>query len=135
MKHLSWLTAFVLTSAALYSQDSDGKKPDKEQEKEKQEKPAEPPVVTLKGQVIDLACYLALNGAQGGEHQPCAEACVKAGSTTGFKTADKTYVIIRDPMHQKDAPDLTKHINKDAEVTANAFTRDGIQGLKILTIK
>ncbi|MBI1850381.1 MAG: hypothetical protein HYR85_08570 [Planctomycetes bacterium] len=101
------------------------------QEKKAADKPA---VVTMKGQVIDLACYLA-KGALAGDHQGCAEACVKGGASTGFKTKDKTYLVIKDPMHQKDAPDLSKFVNKDAEITGNAFDKDGINGVVILTIK
>src|SRR5262245_768485 len=90
--------------------------------------------VTLSGQVIDLACYLGLD-ALAGDHQQCAELCVKNGATTGFKTKDHTYVVVRDPMHQKDAPGLTRFVNKEVEISANVFEKDGIRGVKILSIQ
>jgi len=69
-----------------------------------QQKPAqpagtaeEPPVVTLKGRVIDLGCWLA-EGELAGEHAECAVTCLQNGATAGFRTADTTYVVLRDPM-------------------------------------
>ncbi len=122
MKRFFWIAPVGLLLGAGTLAAAQGKKEDK------------PPVVTLKGQVIDFACYFTMN-ALGGDHQQCAEMCVKGSATTGFKTKDKTYVVIHDPMHQKDAPNLVAFVNKEAEVTGNEFTRDGVQGLKILTIK
>ena len=133
MKRIAWILPAILVCAAGGYSIAQDKKPAEKPAQEKQEKKEEP-VVTLKGQVIDFACYFA-NNVTGGDHQQCAETCLKNGATAGFKTKDKTYVVIRDPMHQKDAADLTKFANKDAEVTANVFTRDGVQGIKILTIK
>ena len=131
MKRLVWIVPMVaFLAAGTYAIAQD--KPAEKKEQEKQEE--KPPIVTLQGQVFDFACYFA-NGALAGDHQQCAEMCVKNGSTAGFKTKDKTYVVIRDPMHQKDAPDLSKFINKDAEITANVFTKDGVSGVKILSIK
>lgn len=131
MKHFIWLGPAIAVLAVGLQSIAESKPQAAQQQEKKEEKP---PVVTLQGQVIDFACYFSMS-ALGGEHQQCAEMCVKGGATTGFKTKDKTYVVIRDPMHQKDAPDLLPFVNKDAEVSANVFTRDGVAGVKILSIK
>ena len=52
--------------------------------------------VTLKGEVIDLQCYLVHpDNAKGPDHAKCAEACIKKGLPVGFLTEKgKLYLLL-----------------------------------------
>ncbi len=58
---------------------------------------------TLKGEVVDLMCYLD-HGAKGEKHRGCAEKCIKSGGPVGLLTADdQLYLVIGDhkPMNKE----------------------------------
>ncbi len=58
---------------------------------------------TLKGEVVDLMCYLD-HGAKGEKHKGCAEKCIKSGGPVGLLTADdQLYLVIGDhkPMNKE----------------------------------
>lgn len=94
--------------------------------------------VTLKGQVIDLACYMGM-GMLGGDHQKCAEMCVGGGASIGYKTAEKLYVVLIDPMHDKEGMfkklDLPKFVNKNSTVTGKVIEKDGVAMVMIASIE
>lgn len=79
---------------------------------------------TIKGEVIDLACYVD-HGAAGDKHADCAKKCIESGLPVGLKAANgKTYFIIgaHQPMNQELAGYAAKTIAVKGKVTA----RDGI---------
>jgi hypothetical protein len=56
---------------------------------------------TIKGEVVDLMCYLD-HGAKGEKHQGCAKKCIEGGGPIGLLTADnQLYLVIGDhkPMN------------------------------------
>ena len=56
---------------------------------------------TIKGEVVDLMCYLD-HGAKGEKHKGCAKKCIKSGGPVGLLTADnQLYLVIGDhkPMN------------------------------------
>lgn len=82
-------------------------------------KKAEPKVVTLEGEILDLSCYLDHN-AHGKKHRNCAINCIKGGATMGFLTKDgKLYTILNDPHDKKqvvDADDAGEQISLKAVI-------------------
>jgi hypothetical protein len=49
---------------------------------------------TLKGEVVDLMCYLD-HGAKGEKHKSCAAKCIKSGGPVGLLTPDgQVYLVI-----------------------------------------
>ncbi len=79
---------------------------------------------TIKGEVIDLACYLD-HGATGEKHADCAKKCIESGLPVGIKAADgKTYVIIG--AHQPINNELVAHAAKTITVKGKVVARDGI---------
>ncbi len=51
---------------------------------------------TIKGEVVDLMCYLD-HGAKGDKHKGCAKKCIESGGPVGLLTADdQLYLIIGD---------------------------------------
>lgn len=56
--------------------------------------------VTLKGEVVDLQCYLVHHdNAKGPDHAKCAEACIKKGLPVGFLTEDGKLYLLLGPGH------------------------------------
>ncbi len=58
---------------------------------------------TLKGEVVDLMCYLD-HGAKGEKHKGCAKKCIESGGPVGLLTADdQLYLVIGEhkPMNKE----------------------------------
>lgn len=81
-------------------------------------------VQTIKGEVVDLACYLD-HGAQGAKHQECAQKCITAGLPVGIKSGDTIYLAIGDehgPANTALASLAAKQVTVEGKVTE----RDGV---------
>jgi len=84
--------------------------------------------VTVKGEVIDMACYLD-HGASGAKHTDCAKKCIGMGLPVGIKGEDgKTYLLIGD--HKPMNKELAELAAKTITVKAKLATRDGINLLE-----
>ena len=84
--------------------------------------------VTVKGEVLDMGCYLD-HGAQGAKHAKCAEKCMRSGLPLGIKAEDgTTYLVIGDhkPLNDKLAP----YAGKVVTLRGKATERDGIHMLE-----
>lgn len=84
--------------------------------------------VTVKGEVIDMACYIDHN-AQGEKHADCAKKCIESGLPVGIKGEDgKTYLIIGEhkPLNRK----LAKYAAQTVTVKGKLVSRDGINMLE-----
>jgi len=80
--------------------------------------------VTVKGEVLDMACYLD-HGAHGEKHAQCAATCIESGLPVGIKGEDgKTYLLIGEhkPMNKT----LAQYGGKTITVKGKLATRDGI---------
>ncbi|OLD66525.1 MAG: hypothetical protein AUI52_03710, partial [Acidobacteria bacterium 13_1_40CM_2_68_10] len=57
---------------------------------------AAPSDVTLTGEIVDLACYIA-HGAKGPDHAVCAAKCAEMGQPVGLAASDgKVYILVAD---------------------------------------
>jgi len=84
--------------------------------------------ITVKGEVLDLACYLD-HGAHGEKHAACAEKCIRSGLPVGLKTEDgKVYVLIGE--HKPLNDQLADYAAKTVTIRGKAVTRDGINLLE-----
>ena len=91
---------------------------------EDEHKHADAESVTVKGEVLDMACYLS-HGGQGEKHASCAQTCIESGLPVGLKGEDgKTYLLIGEhkPLNKELAPLAGKTITVRGKVTE----RDGI---------
>ena len=80
--------------------------------------------VTVKGEVLDMACYLD-HGAKGDKHAQCAQTCIESGLPVGIKGEDgKTYLLIGD--HKPLNKQLAEHAGKTITVKGKLANRDGI---------
>ena len=91
--------------------------------------------MSLKGEVVDVACYLA-EGARGEGHIACATACAKAGGALGILTADgKLYVSLL-PDDHKNNPNhlLMDHIGHTVEARGLVRSKGGVNGIMITSV-
>ncbi len=80
--------------------------------------------VTVKGEVLDMACYLD-HGAHGEKHAGCAQKCIESGLPVGIRTEDgKTFLLIGEhkPLNAELAPLAAKTVT----IKGKLVTRDGI---------
>jgi len=80
--------------------------------------------VTVKGEVLDMACYIDHN-ATGEKHIDCAKKCINSGLPVGIKSADgKTYLLIGE--HKPLNSELAEYAGKSITVKGKLSSRDGI---------
>jgi hypothetical protein len=93
--------------------------------------------VTLVGEVVDLHCYLTRHGGEGrgAAHAGCANSCIGRGVSAGFLASDgKLYVLFDEKMASpKDR--VAGLAGNPVTVTGVVVERDGVQGLRLLTIE
>src|SRR5437867_2891396 len=81
--------------------------------------------VTVKGEVLDMACYLD-HGAHGEKHADCAKSCIESGLPVGIKGEDgKTYLLIGE--HKPLNKELSAYAAKTISVKGKLVQRDGIR--------
>lgn len=123
MKRASWFIAVLVLifTFALSAQEKEKKKTEKE--------------VTLKGEVVDVACYIA-HGAKGEKHKECGESCAKAGGALGILTADgKLYVSLLPDSHASGPNDmLMDHIAHQVEAKGFVRSKGGVNGIMITSV-
>jgi hypothetical protein len=85
---------------------------------------ADEATVTVKGEVLDMACYLD-HGAHGEKHAQCAATCIESGLPVGIKGEDgKTYLLIGE--HKPLNKTLAAYAGKTITVKGKLASRDGI---------
>jgi hypothetical protein len=85
-------------------------------------------VVTIKGEVLDMVCYLD-HGASGEKHAQCARTCIEGGTPVGLKGEDgKTYIVIG--AHQPANKELAPFAGKTVTLRGKVITRDGMNLLE-----
>lgn len=91
--------------------------------------------VTLKGEVIDVACYLA-GEARGKDHVACARACAKAGGSLGLLTDDGNVYVSLLPDDHKNNPNhlLMDHIGHMVEAKGFVRAKGGVNGIMIKSV-
>ena len=90
---------------------------------------------TVKGEVVDVACYIA-KGAKGEGHKGCAQACAEAGGALGILTSDgKLYMSLLPDDHSA-GPNakLMDHIAHTVEATGYVRTKGGVNGIMIKSV-
>jgi hypothetical protein len=81
-------------------------------------------LVTVKGEVLDMACYLD-HGAHGEKHAECAATCISSGLPVGIKGEDgKTYLLIGE--HKPLNSVLAEFAGKTITVKGKFVSRDGV---------
>lgn len=93
--------------------------------------------MTVKGEVVDVSCYLAHGDkGMGADHKGCAEACAKAGGPLGILTKDgKLYVSVMPDDHSAGpSAKLIDHLADQVEATGIVRSKHGVNGLMITSV-
>jgi hypothetical protein len=80
--------------------------------------------VTVKGEVVDQACFLK-DKSRGADHKDCGTGCVKKGQPAALVTADgQVYTIVGDYAANKNAK-LVDLVAKTVEAKGEVTEKDG----------
>jgi len=91
--------------------------------------------MTVKGEVVDVACSTAKGaGGKGEGHANCAMVCAKKGSPVGILTADAVYTVTGDYAANNNAK-LLDFIAKGVIATGEVTEKDGVKSINIKSIK
>jgi len=89
----------------------------------------------VKGEVLDLSCYLG-HGGMGEGHAGCAAKCVKGGAPVGLLGADGTvYVLYADHSDGSPYEQVKDLAGKKVEVTGDVASKSGMKGLTVHAVK
>jgi hypothetical protein len=91
--------------------------------------------MTVKGEVVDVACSLAKKEAgKGASHAACAMVCAKKGQPVGILTADAIYTVTGDYAASNNAK-LLDFVAKNVIVTGEVTEKDGQKMINVKSIK
>jgi hypothetical protein len=84
-------------------------------------------VKTLKGEVVDQACFLKDKANRGADHADCTESCLKKGKAAALVTQDGTVYTITgkfaDDKNSKLVPFASKMVEVKGEVSETGGTK------------
>jgi hypothetical protein len=133
MKRISSvLFVLFLACAVIFGQD---KAKEEKSDKKVSSKERE---VTVKGEVVDVACYLRYGEKGIGDgHKTCGEACAKNGGSLGILTQDgKLYVsVLPDDHSASPNAKLMDHISHQVEATGVVRSKAGVRGIMISKVE
>jgi Mrp family chromosome partitioning ATPase len=91
--------------------------------------------MTVKGEVVDVACALGKGEEGKGEgHAACAMSCARRGQPVGILTADAVYEITGDYAANRNAK-LLDFVAKRVEVTGEVSEKGGKKMMAVKSIK
>ncbi len=91
--------------------------------------------VTLKGECLDLACYIA-GEKKGAEHKQCAVMCVKGGAPIGILTEDgKVYLLVEDHSKPEPYEKLKGLAAEKVSVSGYLYQRGGLPGVVVESVE
>ena len=93
------------------------------------------PKVTVKGEVVDLWCYLE-DGSHGADHKACAVTCAEAGNPIGIVDAKgNVYVAMGIKDHQPGREVLVEKMAQTVTVTGTLVKKGGTQVIYVTEVK
>lgn len=92
--------------------------------------------VTIRGEVIDPACYLRA-GQKGAAHKQCTIACAKAGHDLAIYDPenDTIYFIVEDKPGTDPNLSIRAFAAETVEVQGTLYSRSGMKGVVVKTVK
>lgn len=92
-------------------------------------------VTTVKGEVLDMSCYMA-KGAKGQGHKKCAQACLDKGLPAGILTSSgQAYLLVEDHSAADAYKEAIKHAAANVEITGKVVNKNGVQTLIVEKVK
>ena len=80
---------------------------------------------TVKGELVDQACYIKDKKNVGGSHKDCAETCARRGQPLAVVTAGGKIYQITGPLAADNNTKLIPHLAHTVEITGDVSEKDG----------
>ena len=91
--------------------------------------------VALKGEIVDMACFMSHDG-KGEKHSSCAKECLAGGVPAGLLGADGSITLLLEDHGQKKAFKTVKELGgQQAEVKGKKVTKAGVTALMVTEVK
>jgi hypothetical protein len=89
----------------------------------------------VKGEVLDLSCYMG-HGGEGEGHAGCAAKCLKGGQPMGLLGADgAVYLLFADHGDASAYERAKEFAGKKVEVTGDVATKGALKGITVHGVK
>jgi hypothetical protein len=85
---------------------------------------AEGKTKTIKGEVVDLVCYLD-HGAKGEKHKTCAAKCIDSGLPVGLLSGHQLYLVVGEHKPMNDV--LAKKAAQIITLRGKVVERNGVK--------
>jgi hypothetical protein len=96
---------------------------------------ATPKSVTLKGELVDMGCYVS-HEAKGEKHKGCATKCVAGGMPMGLLTADNKLYLLTLNHDNADPYNMAKDMmSAMVEITGTVSERNGAHIIDVTDLK
>ncbi len=91
---------------------------------------------TLKGEVLDLSCYMT-GGSMGKGHKVCAQGCLDKGLPAGIlnKADGKVYLLVEDHKNADAYKQAIKHAADNIEISGKVIDKNGMQSIVVESVK
>jgi hypothetical protein len=91
---------------------------------------------TLKGEVVDMHCFVTRHGGEGrgAAHAACANGCLARGVTAGFVASDGKVYLLFDEKLSPVKDRIGGLAGKQVSITGTVVERDGVRGIVLNTI-
>lgn len=93
--------------------------------------------MTVKGELVDMACYMAHEG-KGKKHAECGKMCVKGGAPLGLVTPDgKTYLLVEDHSSakaKKPYAQAKEMVADTVTIKGDMYSRGGVQAIVVESV-
>ena len=93
--------------------------------------------IVTKGELVDMACYMAHEG-KGKKHADCGKMCVKGGSPLGVVTGDgKVYLLVEDhstAKAKKPYAQAKELVGDTVTIKGDAYERGGVQAIVVESV-
>lgn len=87
--------------------------------------------VSLKGEVVDMHCYVTRHGGEGkgAGHAGCANACINRGVTPGFVASDGRLYLLFDEKPFSVKEKIAGLAGQQVTLTGTVVERDGVRAI------
>ncbi len=92
---------------------------------------------TLKGEVVDMHCYVTRHGGEGrgAGHSGCANACINRGVTPGFVANDGKLYLLFDEKPFSVKEKIAGLAGQQVTLTGTIVDRDGVRAILFKSIE
>ncbi len=80
---------------------------------------------TVKGELVDQACYMKDKKNVGASHKECADTCAKKGQPVALLTADGKVYQVTGGLAAENNAKLVPHMSHTVEITGDVSEKDG----------